>query len=356
DIQGNHYTIALKQVMGNETHINSNLKSLKEKGFVNYFESECFEINRRLSMHFIGKNVLMEQWLEVVNLILDPQFNCPEKLYGQQYVALLEKTSKNAFEDSKLMDKHSMESEMIFCLKKCGSMRLHLLASLVPRPNRLNYIRAYQQYIWNTVASKRIAKFGLKPIIGDLVYAPASGGCDAVSDENGTVLFITEGNIHNYTINDILLPLPGSDDTIYPSNEVAGWYTDLLLMDGILDFKERIGSYIISGEYRLLIRRPSELTWKFVRYDDASMNLISSDLDRLLNRREPCLVEDGAFLGLVLEFNLPPSAYASMTLREIVKMDKSVESSPDTKNEPSTSTFFESSDEPKEKRIKLEVN
>lgn len=91
------------------------------------------------------------------------------------------------------------------------------------------------------MASKRIAKFGLKPIIGDLVYAPASGGSDAVSDENGTVLFITEGNIHNYTINDILLPLPGSDDTIYPSNEVAGWYTDLLLMDGILDFKERIG-------------------------------------------------------------------------------------------------------------------
>lgn len=51
--------------MGNEIRINSNLKSLKEKGFVNYFESECFEINRRLSMHFIGKNVLMEQWLEV---------------------------------------------------------------------------------------------------------------------------------------------------------------------------------------------------------------------------------------------------------------------------------------------------
>lgn len=68
------------------------------------------------------------------------------------------------------------------------------------------------------------------------------------------------------------------------------------------------------------------------------------------------IVQDGAFLGLVLEFNLPPSAYASMALREIVKIDKSVESSPDTKNEPSTSTFFESSDEPKEKRIKLEDN
>jgi hypothetical protein len=36
--------------MSNEIRINSNLKSLKEKGFVNYFESECFEINRRIAV------------------------------------------------------------------------------------------------------------------------------------------------------------------------------------------------------------------------------------------------------------------------------------------------------------------
>ena len=122
----------------------------------------------------------------------------------------------------------------------------------VSRSSRLNYIRAYQQYVWNTLASKRIAKFGLTPIIGDLVYTTVSGGGDAVSDENGMVLFITEENIHNYTINDILLPLPGSDDTTYPSNEVAGWYTDLLLADGLSDFKQRIGCvYVI--EFHLVI-------------------------------------------------------------------------------------------------------
>ena len=60
-----------------------------------------------------------------------------------------------------------------------------------------------------------------------------------------------------------------------------------------------VRSYNISGEYRLLIRKPCELTWKFVRYDDASMNLILSDLDRLLHRREPNLVEGIALMSLL---------------------------------------------------------
>lgn len=59
------------------------------------------------------------------------------------------------------------------------------------------------------------------------------------------VIFVDESNIDKYTINDVLLPLPGYDIS-YPSNEVAGWYTELLAVDGLseMDFKRSV-KYIL---------------------------------------------------------------------------------------------------------------
>lgn len=143
----------------------------------------------------------------------------------------------------------------------------------IPRNLRLTYIHAYQSFLWNTVVSKRLSKFGPKPIVGDLVYVPGtcdpevdvemelmneeSSALEPANDQSSEkeadgeksnakaqrnqrkVMFIDENNINDYTINDIILPLPGFDIT-YPSNEVAGWYTELLQADGLteMDFKQ----------------------------------------------------------------------------------------------------------------------
>ena len=101
-------------------------------------------------------------------------------------------------------------------------------------------------------------------MIGDLVYAPGDeeGGCietnveEADDDDNQPadddgrraqrnqrkVIFVDEKNIADFSIYDVVLPLPGHDIT-YPANQVVtGWYTQLLEADGLSEssFKQNV--------------------------------------------------------------------------------------------------------------------
>jgi len=45
---------------------------------------------------------------------------------------------------------------------------------------------------------------------------------------------LTEDNVDEFQISDLVLPLPGYD-VRYPDNEVAAWYHELLAADGFED-------------------------------------------------------------------------------------------------------------------------
>ncbi len=210
------------------------------------------------------------------------------------------KSSKDAFKAFNHIKRslNTIEGQLLLNLKKFGKDLVGALNSVcttfkfnsisfkshtfiffieqIPRNLRLTYIHAYQSFLWNTVVSKRLAKFGFKPIVGDLVYAPGDEGDDSelqteidkdesqqeeaesekavemegdgakknkrkVQRNQRKVIFVDESNIDKYTINDVLLPLPGYDIS-YPSNEVADWYTELLAVDGLseMDFKRSV--------------------------------------------------------------------------------------------------------------------
>lgn len=53
--------------------------------------------------------------------------------------------------------------------------------------------------------------------------------------------------------------------------------------------------------------------------------MILSDVEKLEGTPEPEDVLDGKFTALILEFQLPSSVYATMLLRELMKVDTSVD-------------------------------
>ncbi|EFX80696.1 hypothetical protein DAPPUDRAFT_318408 [Daphnia pulex] len=296
DLKGNHFSIALRKIIGDKGHIEANLRSLKDNGFVNYYENLHFGLLRDAPKHLIGKQLLLKKWQEAIDLILQPH---PElKITDQITLACIEykfsRVVHLTFDEDTL--KNSIKAQLLSNIKIHGE-NLVKAVNAIPFGLRLSFVRAYQCFLWNTIVSKRIAKFGAKLIVGDLVYAPGdSGRRDNKRQHNQReVIFIDQNNIHKYTIYDVVLPLPGCNIT-YPANEVAGWYKDLLLADGLLekDFNSGLRtSGIKNGAYRPVVLRPSNLEWKFVHYDNPGQKLIPSDLDRLHQIELPSVSSQG---------------------------------------------------------------
>lgn len=83
------------------------------------------------------------------------------------------------------------------------------------------YLHAYQSYIWNEAVSERLNVYSpTQPCIGDLVLVKATAlAVDSRGKkEEYQVLVLNEQNISEYSIEDVVLPLPGHS-VVYPNNQ-----------------------------------------------------------------------------------------------------------------------------------------
>jgi len=296
----------------------------------------------------------------------------------------------------------------------------------IPRGLRLMYMHGLQSYLWNKAASYRMQNFDpLRPIEGDLVIPLDSeldedlttlgGGAEEPDgttgggenedkggeDDNTTevvvkesakfahVRYVTaeEAAAGTFTIDQVVLPLPGRM-TVFPRHSTADVYRAEAASLGIpmVDPQgghEKLGVHHVKefcmtqlpGDYRRIVYRPKDLTWRTVRYSDPIAEIEPTQLQRLQDagkdvangggegsnakRRKvgACAVEskeeeeeeglttptetekekvqDGqvqggveaedTYLGLVLSFFLPSSSYATMLIREATKMSTALE-------------------------------
>ncbi|SMN20209.1 similar to Saccharomyces cerevisiae YOR243C PUS7 Pseudouridine synthase [Maudiozyma saulgeensis] len=362
DLNGNEFVIAIRDV--NVIDPNSKLEdilqkgceSLSNNGFINYFGMQRFG-TYSISTHEVGKEILLENWEKAVELILSDQDNVlPKSKEARQ----LWESTHDAAAALKLMPRQCVaENSILYCLSNLRkeddgsySTNSYLSALMkVPRNLRTMYVHAYQSYVWNAVTSERIKLYGLKVVPGDLVIDNSTSHedveeLDDFDEDLNTQEFVRAKPLSqedidagNYSMSDIVLPMPGFD-IIYPSDSTLKQvYIDIMKKDNMDPFKMRrkVRDFSVAGSYRNVIQKPNELEYKIVHYNESTQQLLNTDLEMLNNKigkengqkymktkLERFMPDNGGEKTAVLvKMQLGTSAYATMALRELMKLETS---------------------------------
>ncbi|XP_024526214.1 pseudouridylate synthase 7 homolog [Selaginella moellendorffii] len=358
ELSGNRFNVILRDVVAeSENAIKEAAEGMGNSGFINYYGLQRFG-SCGVPTHAIGAKLLQGDWKTAVDLILQ------EREGEQQAAEESRKIFKTAgpAEALKLMPHHMIaERAILLGLKKDPANYLQAIQN-IPRPMRMMYVHSYQSYLWNSAASARIQKYGVDAVVeGDLVYCQE----DEISKEAGKddveledlvdtdvleddarmelarpsrkkVKHVTAEDIalKKYAITDVVLPLVGST-TVYPSNDVADVYNKITKMESI-DLKscthnvKEFSVEYLTGAYRNLLVKPIDFEWRLSSYSDSRNPLTKTDMDLLQDPSTSLPEEDAnstqgpSLLALQLQFTLPTSAYATMAIREVMKMSTSV--------------------------------
>uniref|UniRef100_A0A8C0ZY33 TRUD domain-containing protein n=1 Tax=Castor canadensis TaxID=51338 RepID=A0A8C0ZY33_CASCN len=277
ELQGNHFTVVLRNITGTDGQVQQAMNSLKDIGFINYYGMQRFGTTA-VPTYQVGRAILQNSWTEVMDLILKPRSGA-EKGYLVKCREEWAKTKDPAAALRKLPVKRCVEGQLLRGLSKYGMKNIVSAFGIIPRNNRLMYIHSYQSYVWNNMVSKRIEDYGLQPVPGDLVLKGVSEA-----------------------------------------------YREMLTADNldIDNMRHKIRDYSLSGAYRKIIIRPQNVSWEVVAYDDPKIPLFNTDVDNLEGKPPPVFASEGKYRALKMDFSLPPSTYATMAIREVLKMDTSI--------------------------------
>ncbi|CAF0783295.1 unnamed protein product [Brachionus calyciflorus] len=324
DLTGNRFKLVLREISeSNDDYIREGLESLKNKGFINYFGLQRFGNSPEIPTHMIGKHVnfqfisflIKNDIKEAIDLILKPR--------SQNFEKREIKKAREVWSETKDAFKALTHIQYINCLEKfllnglTKSTKNDYLGAFqfIPRNMRLMYLHAYQSYVWNEATSKRIEMYGLVPVVGDLVIKK--------DETNEMTIILNENNLKDYSIEDVVLPLPGYN-IVYPENKVKEYYVEILRKDELNfdSFKNKIKDFSLGGDYRNILVKPKDMVYEILRYSDKNQILTKSDWD-MINPNSESITEqltkdESTLKAICLEYNLPTSSYATMALREIL--------------------------------------
>ncbi|KAL8827095.1 MAG: hypothetical protein Q9191_003394 [Dirinaria sp. TL-2023a] len=352
DLMGNEFVITLRdcqfssdtptstesRVQKAEKIVAAAIKSLSEKGFVNYYGLQRFGTFATRT-DSIGMKMLQGDFQGAVEAIL--AFS-PSSLASASEPMTKSTSDKiasddraracalNAFKDTKtaypalaeLPRKFSAEASIVRHLGNRSQQNDYLGAlNSIARNLRLMYVHAYQSLVWNVMAGTRWRKYGSKVVEGDLVLVHEHSGKDGAEVEQpeeevdvdgevilrpdasdtarnaedafvrARVLSKDEAESGRYSIFDIVLPTPGFD-VIYPTNEIGEEYKIFMSSErggGLdpYDMRRKWKDFSLSGSYRKLLARPEKgIDFKLRTYEREDQQFVETDLDRVQQGRK----------------------------------------------------------------------
>jgi tRNA pseudouridine13 synthase len=176
-------------------------------------------------------------------------------------------------------------------------------------------------------------KLGREVLPGDLVLiedkSEAEGGSGTSGLIGKSVKIVDEADVASkkYDITDVVLPLAGSK-VKYPTNESGALFDSLLADHSITKqhfVKVQDRELALGGDYRKLVCKPTDVDFEIIEYCDPLQPFIKTDLMKLdeshfdVFKSEGNGVKKDILLGMVVGFTLPPSSYATITLRELMR-------------------------------------
>ena len=352
DLKGNNFTIVIRHVDAPEEAVKKAMKHLENNGFVNYFGQQRFGTDSNIKTSDIGLALVKKQWQNAVELILKPRGNeSPQMTRMRAHWWIYRKPADAVILlGSRISQSKSIEATLLNGLARLDDNDFVGGLSSLQKNTQLLYVHAYQALIWNKAVSKRIEKFGLKVLIGDCVLLPAE---DIKGDQNGSnekdekendenkngsedfvtklkskesrMVEVTVENIDKYSIYDVVMPIPGHKVSVPPNEDLKTIYLDFLKADGLDkgfdSFKNSVDMYSLPGDYRYIFLKPNHVDWRLTRYDDPNLDLLVSDFQLLKGKNHAEEVPNGQHLAVIVDLALPSSSYATMALREAMKMD-----------------------------------
>jgi tRNA pseudouridine13 synthase len=154
-----------------------------------------------------------------------------------------------------------------------------------------------------------------------------------------------------FPISSVLLPIPGYD-VLLPDNETRSYMDEMLKEDkfslSMFESDEKDKFVDVPGDYRPVVERARDLTWRREKYKDFTVPLVRTDVEEVFeslglekdggekinngggggeeekNRKDGETKDEGDKDAVIVEFTLPPSTYATMALREAMKLSSAV--------------------------------
>lgn len=330
DLKGNRFELVVKEINKTEEEIRPAMSYFTEHGFINYYGMQRFGTSD-ISTDKIGLCLLKNDYEGAINLILAPRENQFPDLRKVLEEYTTDKNAEKAYGSLSYRLKGTLEGKLLLGLGKNHHNDKVNALKVLPHGIRQMYGHAYQSAIWNRVVSLRIKKSGTKVLEGDLVQHPDKPMKNMANrgrrdDFRPNLIHVTDPCKHS--IEDVYIPLPGHSVEL-PKNETADYMTDLLKEDGLelSSFRKSTREYDLPGDYRNIITKAKDVEWEIVNYTSLNADLLHSQLELFQSPDNLRTIDnEGTHSAFILKMSLTSSSYATMALREIMRVKTDVRS------------------------------